>query len=63
MSERIAERQVCSHCGSPRTACAGTVGHRQVWRCSDCNRTFWPKQKGSGVFLRMKALLVGASGR
>jgi transposase-like protein len=59
MSERIAERQVCPHCRSPRGGYAGTVGHRPLWRCSDCNRTFWPQKKGSSVLLRLRALLVG----
>jgi transposase-like protein len=63
MSEQIANRQVCSHCSSPRTRYAGIVGRRQVWRCSDCNRTFWPRKKGSSVLLRIRALLAGESGR
>jgi transposase-like protein len=62
MTERNAERQLCPHCRTPRTYYAGTVGHRQVWRCSDCSRTFWPRKKSSSVLLRLRTLLVGDSG-
>ena len=61
MSERIAERQVCPHCRGQRTSYAGMVGHRQVWRCGECNRTFWPRKKGSSVLVRIRALFGGQS--
>jgi hypothetical protein len=60
MAERAVARQVCSHCRSPHTGYAGTVGHRQVWRCSDCSRTFWHTKEPRNVFLKIGALLVGA---
>lgn len=56
MSERIADRQECPHCRSPRTGYAGMVGHRQVWRCFECSRTFWYRKKGGSVLLRIKSL-------
>jgi hypothetical protein len=58
--QRAAEAQRCSHCRSPNTGYAGTVGPRQVWRCSDCSRTFWLTKQPRNVFLRLGAFLVGA---
>ena len=63
MVKRAVERQLCSHCRSPRTGYAGTVGHRQVWRCSDCSRTFWHANDHRNLLLRMGALLVGGGSR
>ena len=60
MAQPAIERHTCSHCRSPNIGYAGTVGHRQVWRCSDCSRTFWHTNQRRNVFLRIGALLVGA---
>ena len=61
MSERIAIRQLCPVCGSLREDYAATVGHRKVWRCSHCERTFWPPRDKESVLLRLRTLLVGES--
>ena len=43
MSERMTVRLLCPACGSPRQDFAVmVVGHRQVWRCHHCDRTFRP---------------------
>jgi hypothetical protein len=58
-AERTIERHVCSHCRSPHTGYAGTVGARHVWRCSDCSRTFWHTKQRRNIFGTIGALLVG----
>jgi hypothetical protein len=62
MSESILPAQVCPNCGHAHTRCAGTIGHRPVWRCSQCFRTFWPKQRASWIIRAIQNLLrVGAA--
>ena len=59
MSEGIAVRQLCPVCGSLRGDHAATMGHRKVWQCAHCERTFWPPRNKQNVLMRLRTLLVG----
>jgi hypothetical protein len=63
MAERIADEQLCPHCGCRQTHCAGKIGGRMVGRCSRCARTFWRRDRGSGFLRALKGLLLGVRGQ
>ncbi len=47
------QEQVCPYCNNSTTRYAGKIGIRLVWRCIGCQRTFWPRKKGSGILQRL----------